>query len=399
MRIGIDTRLINETGVGRYIQSIVPFIVKNKKVQWFLIVRKSERELLDLTLKNIQKSNITIIEFNERWHSIKEQIFLPLVLNKLKLNLFHSPYINVPLFYFKPLAVTIHDLTFLTHKTGKASANKFLYYFLQIGYKIVLKKALACDIIFTVSSSVKKEIVETFAKIDPSKIKVTPNGFVKIAQEKEYNPYLADLVKQSSPYFFYMGNAQPHKNLDFLVENLDIFFNKVKKYKIIIAGRDDYFMQKLFEKCQKMKNSQNFVFLKNPKDEDLYSLYSKSEALILPSLKEGFGLQILEAMQTNTLILASGIDSYKEIGSTSLMYFNPTSSKSFFLALARILKFGNKDKKQIFNKYKSILTRYNFKITAGETLNSYFLFLNKNTTNKKNIKNLIIQNYLEKPKK
>lgn len=399
MRIGIDVRLINETGVGRYIQNIVPKIVKNKKVHWFLIVRRTEKDLLTNLLKNTQFPNITIIEFNERWHSIREQIFLPIILNKLKLDLFHAPYINVPLLYFKPTAVTIHDLTFLTYKTGKASSNKLFFFFLQIGYKVVLKKALSCDLVFTVSSSVKNEIIQTFKKTDPQKIKITPNGYVQIMPNSDYNPYISDLIKQSSPYFFYIGNAQPHKNLDFLVENLNIFFNKVPNFKIIIAGKHDYFMQKLIDKCAKFNNCDRFIFLKNPKDEDLYSLYSKSKALILPSLKEGFGLQILEAMQTNTLILASNIESYKEVGGTSLVFFNATNQKSFFLALGRLLKYGSNDKKQIFNKYKSILNRYNFKYTADTTLDNYFLLLNSKITNKKKVKNLIIQNYFEKQKK
>ena len=379
MKIGYDARLIDETGIGRYIKNTLPYLTRSTKNKWYILIRKSERPLLENILKN--QSNVKIIEFNYRWHSIAEQIFLPLTLYKLKLDVFHTPYINTPVFYFKKKAVTIHDLTVLTNKTGKASTKNIFYYlFKQFGYKIALKSALRADTIFTVTNTVKEDILNFFPKTNKNKIIVTYNGYTKLGISRKSS--VINYCKNSKPYFFYIGNAHPHKNLEFLVTNFDKFCNVYKKYNIVIAGRNDFFMKRILNLIDSLPNKEHFYYFESPTDLELGLLYKNSVALVLPSLKEGFGLQILEAMSANIPIICSKIPVYKEVSNNLAIYFDPTSSRSFLIALAKCLKISSRELKDLSKKYAVQLKKFSWKETAIDTLRA----LENKQTNIKTLK-------------
>lgn len=378
MKIGFDARLINETGVGRHISNILPLLIKqSKKDSWVILVRKKEKS----DLKKIIPAgfNVEIVEFNYRWHGFLEQLFLPFLLYRKRLNIFHTPYINVPVFYFKRKAVTIHDLTVLTTKTGRASTRSALFYRLKrFGYRIALKSALRSQVIYVVTNSVREDIVNNFPKIDKSKIVVATNGFTKLRSTRSKEK--VDKIKALKPFFLYVGNAHPHKNLEFMVESLSTFFTKIPNFKIVLAGKNDFFMQRLREKVGGLKNKENFVFIDSPTDAFLSKLYEESSIVILPSLKEGFGLQILEAMDKNSIIVASRIPTYQEVARDLAFYFTPDSNRSFYMALSKALKIKPAEKTKLFKKYKFNIKRYSWENSAKTIYNSYFVHSDKTKT-------------------
>jgi len=378
MKIGFDARLINETGVGRYISNILPLLIKqNKKDSWVILVRKKEKP--DLMKILPAGYNVDLVEFNFRWHGFLEQIFLPLVLYKRHLDIFHSPYINVPVFYFKRKAVTIHDITVFTLKTGKASTKNRLFYGIKrLGYKIALKSALRSQVIYVVTNSVRNDIISNFPKVDKNNIVVAPNGFTKLKTSRSKTNL--NTIKSLKPYFLYVGNAHPHKNLEFLADSLNRFFDKLPRYKIVFAGKNDFFMQRLKEHVATLSNKENYVFIDSPSDSFLASLYSASTVVVLPSKKEGFGLQILEAMDKNALIVASRISAYQEVAKDLAFYFTKDSSRSFYIALSKALKIKPFEKAKLFKKYKTNIKRYSWQRSAKTIYNAYFTHRNKTKT-------------------
>ncbi len=170
MKIGIDGRLINQTGVGRYIQELINNLQLLDKVNTYLIFLPA-----DTAQKfKVQNSKFKVQGINIRWHSLKEQILMPWILWKEHLDLVHFPYFSVPIFYPGKFIVTIHDLILDHFDTGKASTWPwFIYKLKRLGYKLVMWIALhrAAKVI-TVSEATKKEIVDHY-KIKPEKIEVT----------------------------------------------------------------------------------------------------------------------------------------------------------------------------------------------------------------------------------
>ena len=124
MRICIDGRLINESGIGRYIRNLLANIsIIDEKNEYFILLKKKDLEKFNWG------SNFKNIEADFGWYSATEQLKLPQILKKLNLDLVHFPHFNVPIFFNDKFIVTIHDLIHQHFGMQRASAhNKALYF-------------------------------------------------------------------------------------------------------------------------------------------------------------------------------------------------------------------------------------------------------------------------------
>lgn len=173
MRIGIDARLIQETGVGRYIRNLIAELGKTDTVNSYVVfLRRNAYEKYILPNNRWEKRVADI-----RWHTIAEQLFMPAIFSRERLDLLHVPYFNVPIFYFGKYIVTIHDLTILHFDTGKATTLPYIIYKMKrIFYYLVLLKAMHwSEKIIAVSHATKKEILDHF-DILPEHVEVIYEG-------------------------------------------------------------------------------------------------------------------------------------------------------------------------------------------------------------------------------
>lgn len=170
MKIGIDARLMHETGVGRYIRNLIEELGKLDTHNSYVMFVKDG----SFTLPNSRWEKRIV---DVPWHSMAEQVKMPAIFNREKLDLLHVPYFNVPLLYFGKFVVTIHDLTILHFNTGKATTLLYPFYMVRrIGYHLSLLKALFwSQKVIAVSKTTKKEILDHF-DILPSHIEVIYEG-------------------------------------------------------------------------------------------------------------------------------------------------------------------------------------------------------------------------------
>lgn len=346
MRIGIDARLIEETGVGRYIRNLIEQLGAQDQEHTFVVFLR-------------QKSFDTFVVPNTRWrkqladvawHTFREQLVMPKILGDAKLDLVHIPYHNPPIFYRGRMVITIHDLTILHFATGKATTLPlFIYALKRLGYWIELAVGLRlAKAVIAVSETTKQEIVDHFG-IAAEKISVVYEGVD------------SHLLKKSSkriidyPYFLYVGNAYPHKNL----ETLLTVFEHLNE-TLVLVGRPDYFYKRLKERTK----NKNILFFGQANDEQLHSLYIHARALVFPSLMEGFGLPALEALALDCPVIVSDIPIFHEILGNNATYFDPNDAKSIRDALLQ----AHKSSAAIRNK---ILAAYSWKLMAAQTLAMY----------------------------
>ena len=370
MRIGIDCRLWAQTGVGRYIRNLVQnLLILDKKNTYILFVRKQDYGIINEQLSIIKHQNKFKIEnlklkiVDIKWHSLQEQLKFPSILEKENLDLVHFPYFSVPIFYNKPYVVTIHDLIMDHYPTGNASTLALpLYYSKFLAYKFILK---------TAAKNAKKIIVPSVA----TKMEVIDH--LKINKEKIVVTYeAADLAISHQPsaishqnlgkYFLYVGNAYPHKNLERLIKAFNDFSKENKDTKLILVGNKDYFYQKLEAKFK----SDKIIYFGKASDEDLASLYNNAIAFVLPSLMEGFGLPVLEAMANKCPVVCSDIPSLKEIAGDSAIYFNPQDVDDITRNLKFIVqnsKFRGETKENGYKKSQE----FSWEKMAKETLKTY----------------------------
>lgn len=365
MTIGIDIRLWNQTGVGRYIRNLVlNLYVIDKKNNYVLFVNSKDRIEVE---EKIINSKWKVIVTDIKWHSLSEQINFSRIISKENPDLMHFPYISVPVFYNKPYVVTVHDLIPLHFTTGKASTLPLpLYLFKRIGYERVIRNAIKrAQAVIVPSDFVKEDVKKTF-KINEEKIVVTKEATEEGLgwNTKEGRQKTEDLgQKTNGKYFLYVGNAYPHKNLERLIKGFNIF-NK-KNIKLILVGKSDHFYRNLEVKFK----SENIIFYGSASEEQLRQLYGNCLALVQPSLMEGFGLTVLEAMANKCLVLASNIPVIRELAKDTIVYFNPLSAED----IAKQMEFVHLGKTPDDLKEKAYLRskEFSWEKTAKETLEVY----------------------------
>lgn len=332
MKIGIDARLIHETGVGRYTQNLIrELAVLDDKNEYVIFLRKKEYQSF-----RTPNSRWTKRVADVPWHSIREQLVMPWIFFMSRLDIVHVPYFNVPIFYSGKCIVTIHDLTILHFDTGKASTLPYWAYKIRrFGYRAVLslgvKKAAR---IIAVSNTVKNDIVGSLGA-DPDKISVTYEGVAPIFYETKRNGPGTDLIH--GRYFLYVGNVYPHKNIELLLEAYRQYRLRTKEPALLVfVGPNDYFYKKLEAMIPSLGLDKYITFFHTLTDTQLYMAYEHAIALLFPSVMEGFGLPALEALALGCRVICSDIPVFREILGNLPTYIHPNSVKDFSSAMVRI---------------------------------------------------------------
>lgn len=366
MKIGIDARLYSQTGVGRYIRNLVSALAKiDRKNSYVIFLTKQDFKEFVLPNSRWQK-----VAADFPWHSLVEQIKMPLLLYHHHLDLMHFPYFNVPIFYFRPFVVTLHDLTVWKHSTGKATTRAFWYFLIKkLGYKIELAViAKRTKLVITISRFVKKDIQELL-KLPAEKIKVIYEAV---------EPGLLSGQKQNSfsiakPYLLTVGNFYPHKNLKRLI----FAWTKItaekqwSNYRLIMVGPKDYFYRRLKKELKPKKILGKVQFILHPSDQRLAVIYRNAAGLIFPSLAEGFGLPGLEAMALGCPVVCSDLPVFHEIYGDIPFYFKPTDVDDMAETIINSLEEPIGQKKERLVKGKLLAKTYSWEKCAKETLRTY----------------------------
>ncbi len=378
MKIGIDARLWGQTGVGRYIRNLVKNLQEIDKTNTYvLFVRNQDHDEIQNSEFKIQNVKWKIVKTDIKWHTVSEQVRFASILNKEKLDLVHFPYFSVSIFYNRPFVVTIHDLIINHFPTGKASTLAVPIYRIKLfAYKLIIKKAAQkAKKIITVSNATKEEIADHL-KIKENKIEVIYEAADDSLKLKTENVKLqtsnTKYKIQNTKYFLYVGNAYPHKNLEKLIQAFNKISNEYEDLKLILIGKKDYFYQRL----EKENKSKRIIFFGKATDSELSSFYSNAIALVSPSLMEGFGLPVLEAMSLKCLVIASDIPAFREIAQDNILYFNPQDVNDISEKLKDVIKNEDKYKKEKLVRAFEKTKNFSWEKSARETLRVYEETLN-----------------------
>lgn len=349
MRIGIDGRLINETGVGRYIRNLISGLAWIDRTNRYIVFVRD-----DCWNPPNERWEKRIVDIP--WHSMSEQLIFPWFLVKEHLDLVHIPYFNAPLFYPGKLVVTIHDLTILHFDTGKATTLPLPVYKLRrLGYYLALAVGLRrAHKIIAVSQTTKQEVVDHF-QIDPKKIVVTYEGVDHKFQIPNFK-FQTEKRIIKDPYFLYVGNAYPHKNLETLLRAF-----QERTERLVLVGKEDFFYRRIKSLVRTMKLDDRVMFFGQADDSQLANLYTHAVALVFPSLMEGFGLPALEALSFGCPVIVSDIPVFHEILGSQATYFNPQDPEDIAQKLART----------VVRSKKVVLDGYSWSKLASDTLAVY----------------------------
>jgi glycosyltransferase involved in cell wall biosynthesis len=368
MRIGIDARLINESGIGRYIRNLLSNLsaIDNKNEYFILLKNK------DLHKFNFGK-NFTNVEADFNWYSLIEQIKLPKLLDNLNLDLTHFPHFNVPVLYKGKFVVTIHDLIHQHFKMKRATTlDPLTYQIKQFGYRKVFKFAIEkSEKIIVPSMFVKSQLGKEW-KVDDKKIKVTKEGVeeklltLKNKLDKSVQNKLLAKIGVKKPFLFYIGNAHPHKNVESLIKAFRLIKKDFPELSLVLSGADHYFWRRVkFE-----FKGPDIIYTGFVTDEVLAILFSNAEMFVMPSLEEGFGIPVLESFACSCPVVCSDIGSLKEVGGEGCIYFNPKSIDDISEKIKMVLN-NEKLKQSLMRKGAERVKLFSWKKLAEETIKIY----------------------------
>lgn len=346
--ITVDIRMWSYSGIGRYLQNLLPRVVRSlHQYKFFLLLNP-----LDTNSITSSCPEAKLIPIKAPIYSFKEQLMLPY--KAPETDLFWSPHYNIPIFNSSKLLTTIHDLAPLHLDHFRSSRLKQLYanYF----FKAVCQKS---SHIITVSQFTRNKLLKFNQSIN-QKTTAIHNGIDPTWQPVKASPLYP------IPYFLYIGNIKPHKNLKRLVRSFLRCQNSFPHF-LILAGEHKRMLTTDHEILTKIEKAGDRIkFLGHVNENDLKNLYTHAEALLFPSLYEGFGFPPLEAMATQTPVLTSNCTSLPEICQDAALYVNPKSEDEIELGMKRMATDASL-KADLIQKGKENVQKYSWDDCAQQT--------------------------------
>lgn len=292
------------------------------------------------------------------------------------IELIHYPYfdpffLTLPLMNKKRTVVTVHDLTpIIFKKHFPAGIKGNVKWILQ---KKILKKV---NRIITDSDSSKKDI-ERLAGINAEKISVVylaPNENFKQLKEGEWKQELIDKYKLPEKFALYVGDVTWNKNLPRLIEavkNTDIPLVMVgKALSVENFEKTNIWNADLIKVLHEIKVNNQFIRLGFVEDDDLVKLYNLATVFVMPSLYEGFGLPVVEAMRCGCPVITSERGSLKEVAGDAAIYVNPEDVKDIKSKIEKVFESFELQKQLSLSGIKQA-NKFSWEKTARETISVY----------------------------
>ena len=263
----------------------------------------------------------------------------------------------IALLFSKPTKsiVTVHDIAPLATKKYNSSLEKILY-------KLVYKGLKKADYFFADSESTKKDLIH-YLNISSQKINVIPLGV-------DHEKYYSSKTKREKNTILYVGSEMPRKNLKTLFEAIAIIKKKIPDIKLIKIGRPQWknAREELIDLASQIGISENIVFKEDI--DNLSEEYQKCTVFVFPSLYEGFGLPLLEAMACKCAVLSSNRTSLPEIGGDAVKYFDPENKNELAVEIYAVLTNEILRKELEIKAYKRSL-QFSWERTVAETIKNY----------------------------
>ena len=342
-------------GISRYFICLIKELIKNK-VDVKVISALYKNKFLNLLPKDIISgfylSNYPLFKLIENYNNKK---FIDYI-NHESIDIIHDTYYTPNIVKPKKIKkiITVHDLIH----------EKFKDYYRNSASEIDKKKKafIDCDHFICVSNNTKNDLVE-FYNIEPNKISVVYHGANHLIKNQDNYD-----LKINDPYLLYVGKRDRYKNFIFLLKA----YAKCKKvnqnFRLVCFGGNKF--NKIEKKIINELNMKDNIKYVKGDDKILSAYYYSAKALITPSLYEGFGLNIIEAMSLKCPVMCSNINVFKEICGNDVTYFDPKDENNLIYVMEEYLFKDIYMKNLALNAYKNS-ENFTWEKNCNETINAY----------------------------
>ncbi|NQX76323.1 glycosyltransferase family 1 protein [Gilvibacter sp.] len=342
MRIGIEAQRLfrpEKHGMDRAVLELIKNLqVLDHENEYFIFVQPDEDSAV------IQETaNFNIVEVDAGSYPVWEQIKLPKVAKKLNCDILHCTSNTAPLFTATPLMTTIHDVIYMEGSVkallkSKASAyQKFGNLYRRLIFSKVAKNSKQ---ILTVSEFEKENITAHLSKTEAEKLTAIHNG-VSGHFHNERNEQRLQEVREKyglpQNYMLHLGSKDPRKNTKRVLQAFgDYLKASGETHKLVLMGYNKTTLQADLAELQLHEVEQHIILPGYVADQDLPQVFQMAELFLFPSLREGFGIPVIEAMACGIPVITSNTSSMPEVAGDAAHLVDPYSTEQIVSAIASI---------------------------------------------------------------
>ncbi|MDQ5858144.1 MAG: glycosyltransferase family 4 protein [Acidobacteriota bacterium] len=307
--IGVDARKLVDFGIGSYIRNLLEAVSLRPEAERYrfrVYARKADRDAMPPLPPNFE-----VVEEDSPGYSLAELTRFAFRLFRDRLDLFHATHYVLPPLRCRAV-VTIHDIIHLLYPEFLPNRAALIY------ARVMIRRALArADRIITVSYNSKRDLVDYFG-IAPSRVEVIYNGVsprFRPDVPEEDRRRVAEKYGLPRPYLLFLGGEKPHKN----AQNVVRAFAEARRrrpdlpHALVLAGPMPGKTAHIDALIAALDVGRSIVRPRRIADEDLPALFAGADVLLYPTLYEGFGLPVVEAMACGTPVLTSSTSALQEI--------------------------------------------------------------------------------------
>ncbi|HBS04343.1 MAG TPA: hypothetical protein DEA96_05225 [Leptospiraceae bacterium] len=320
-----DARMLGFSGIGTQVFSVLNLLIHRPEVRLTLAGNR------DTIQKYLPDFSGEIRPFNAGIYSIREQLQFPA---PRKGEIIHSPHYNAALKYLRRSLVVVHDLI---HLDSQEFSNPVYRLYASFFLRQVASRAGS---IATVSDHSRDRMIENFPR-SKTRISTIYNGIdhalFKVPSSKDVVAFKKK-YKLKKPFALCVGIGKKHKNVDFVVRSLKTLWDGDLDLDLCIAGTGGKLPGYLADALKDFEHASRIRILPFFENSELPLLYASSDIFIMPSLLEGFGFPLAEAMACGVPVVSSNRSSLPEVGGDVPLYFDPEHESELREAVLRILE-------------------------------------------------------------
>lgn len=367
MIIGIDCRSIlnpsagEKAGVGYYTYNLVKALTESYPEENFVLFFEKSASLVakEFHRPHVEVKFLSMSGFKQFFPFLYSHYLVAEDFKHANLDLLIAPANVLPLFYEGKSMLVVHDLAIYKHPEWFPGGQDFAT---RVVVPSSVKRAAK---IISVSRATKKDLAEVL-KVPAEKIDVVYEG----VDVNRFKPQNSDDVKKrfgiNKPYILTIGTLSPRKNIKRLVEA----FAKINgDYQLVVAGGRGWKDEDVFEAGRSLDNK--IIFTDYVSDADIPKLVAGAEVFVMPSLYEGFGLPVLEALASGTLAASSDRTSLPEVGGEVVKYFDPENTSDITKAISELLNLPEPEKNNLKERGRAWANHFSWHRCAEEIYTSY----------------------------